>query len=227
MGKPPSSKPLRLLTAGGDLRQMTAAKRLSAVYHVSVIGFERFGTLPEGLSPFADEAAAFDALLLPMPITQDGVFLHAPYADKAISLPTLLKAVKPGAPVFGGRITTAEQQLLESAGLRVFDYAKRETFAIRNAVPTAEGTLQIAMQELPVTLHRLPCLILGAGRLSRALQPRLQALGAEVTVAARRCSDLAWSECCVGKPHFSGMTKPAHCCTGFVTHISKEDLLSK
>ena len=102
--------------------------------------------------------------------------------------------------VLGGRLTAQERTLIENAGLRAFDYAAAETFALRNAVPTAEGAIQIAMQELPVVLHRLPVLILGAGRVSRALQPRLRALGAEVTVAARRCTDLARSKGDVGKP---------------------------
>ena len=94
-------------------------------------------------------------------------------------------------PIVGGRLTEQIRTQIESAGLRAADYAAEETFALRNAVPTAEGAIQIAMQELPVVLHGLPCLILGAGRVSRALQTRLRALGTAVTVAARRCTDLA------------------------------------
>ena len=55
-----------------------------------------------------------------------------------------------------------------------------------NAVPTAEGAIQIAMEELPITLHEARVLVVGFGRVGRALAPRLQALGARVTVAARR-----------------------------------------
>jgi len=184
----------RLLTAGGDLRQLTAANVLAETYSVSVIGFERFGTLPPAVSAaehIRSIPEGLDALLLPMPVTQDGVFLHAPFSSSSMTLSALLPLVRPGGAVLGGRITPAEQRLIESAGLRALDYAKAETFAIRNAIPTAEGAIQLAMQELPVVLMRLPCLILGAGRVSRALQPRLKALGAEVTVAARRCDDLA------------------------------------
>ena len=114
-----------------------------------------------------------------------------------------LPLVKPNGIVLGGRFRESERKAIESAGLRAADYAKEETFALRNAVPTAEGAIQIAMQELPVVLQGLPCLILGAGRVSRALQPRLKALGAEITVAARRCADLARRKGDVGKPHTS------------------------
>ena len=184
----------RLLVAGGDLRQLSAAEALSRTCAITVTGFDRFGTLPESLTAaehMQDLPQMLDALILPMPVTQESGFLHTPFGSSAIRLSALLPLVRPDGLVLGGRFTAQERTLIESAGLRCEDYAARETFALRNAVPTAEGAIQIAMQELPVVLHRLPCLILGAGRVSRALQSRLQALGAEVTVAARRCTDLA------------------------------------
>ncbi|MBQ8922658.1 MAG: hypothetical protein IJ060_10970 [Oscillospiraceae bacterium] len=187
----------RLLTAGGDLRQLTAARMLAENFSVSVTGFDRFGTLPpevHAAEHLRNIPAGLDALLLPMPVTQDGVFLHAPFSSSSMTLSALLPLVRPGGAVLGGRISEAERRAIEAAGLHAADYAKAEAFAIRNAVPTAEGAIQLAMQELPVVLMHLPCLIIGAGRVSRALQPRLKALGAEVCVAARRCDDLARSK---------------------------------
>lgn len=199
---------LRLLVAGGDLRQITAAEELASRHLVTMIGFDTYGDLPAKVQTVQSISAlsgGADALILPMPVTQDGVFLHAPYSSTSVTLSSLLPAVRRGGAVLGGRITQAERQLLTNAGLTVQDYSTREEFAVRNAVPTAEGALQIAMQELPVTLHGLPCLILGAGRVSRALQSRLRALGAEVTVAARRHADLAWCavDGCCGLPFSS------------------------
>ena len=55
-----------------------------------------------------------------------------------------------------------------------------------NAPPTAEGALQIALEELPITLHDARVLVIGFGRLGKALAPRLRALGAHVWVSARR-----------------------------------------
>ena len=63
-----------------------------------------------------------------------------------------------------------------------------------NAVPTAEGAIQIALEELPITLHGAKVLVVGYGRLGRALAPRLAALGAKVSVSARKWEDLAWIE---------------------------------
>ena len=198
-----NQKAKRLLVAGGDLRQLTAAEALSTSGSVTVTGFDRFGALPDCLTAaehIRDLPYMLDALILPMPVTQDGCFLHTPFGSNSLRLSALLPLVKPEGIVLGGRLSAMTRTQIESAGLRARDYAAEETFALRNAVPTAEGAIQIAMQELPVVLHRLPCLILGAGRVSRALQIRLHALGAEVTVAARRCTDLARTEGAVRKP---------------------------
>ena len=63
-----------------------------------------------------------------------------------------------------------------------------------NAVPTAEGAIQLAMEELPVTIDGAKCLITGYGRVGRTLSKRLVSLGAQVTVAARKFADLAWAK---------------------------------
>ena len=54
--------------------------------------------------------------------------------------------------------------------------------------------MQIAMEELPITLHRARVLVLGFGRLGRLAAHRFAALGAKVSVAARKWADLAWAE---------------------------------
>ena len=53
-------------------------------------------------------------------------------------------------------------------------------------MPTAEGAIQLAMEELPITLHGARVLVIGYGRLGRVLADRL----------ARRYADLAWAENC-------------------------------
>ena len=65
---------------------------------------------------------------------------------------------------------------------------------IAYAFPTAEGAIQIALEEMPVTLHGSRALVIGYGRLGKALAPRLAGLGAKVSVAARKYADLAWAE---------------------------------
>ncbi len=61
------------------------------------------------------------------------------------------------------------------------------------ALPTAEGAVQLALEELPTTLQGARVLILGFGRVGRLTAHRMAALGARVTVAAREYGELAWA----------------------------------
>ena len=94
----------------------------------------------------------------------------------------------------GGRVDPVTAALAAERGLTVRDYFAREELAVANAVPTAEGAIQIAMEQLPITIHGARVLVVGFGRVSRALTQRLAALGAKVTVAARRYESLAWAQ---------------------------------
>lgn len=84
------------------------------------------------------------------------------------------------------------RQLMADYGLTLLDYYDREETQIANAIPTAEGALQLAMESTDRTLHASRCLVIGYGRIGRMLADRLLALGAEVTVSARKYGDLAW-----------------------------------
>ncbi len=72
------------------------------------------------------------------------------------------------------------------------DFLSREDFAVLNAIATAEGALELAMREMPVTLHGSEALVIGYGRIGKLLCERLGAMGASVTASARSDSDFAW-----------------------------------
>lgn len=78
--------------------------------------------------------------------------------------------------------------------LRLRDYAAAEEVLAENAAITAEGALGLAILQSDRTLRGARVLVLGYGRIGRALAPRLRALGAEVTVYARRADRRVWAE---------------------------------
>jgi dipicolinate synthase subunit A len=92
--------------------------------------------------------------------------------------------------VFGGKLEPQAARL-EQFGVPAIDYLCLEEMAAANAVPTAEGAIQLAMQELPVTIQGSDCLVIGWGRIGKVLSAKLAALGARVTVSARREQDVA------------------------------------
>ncbi len=106
----------------------------------------------------------------------------------------ILQALSPGKVFIAGKIPENFARAATQKGVRIIDILQRDDMAILNAVPTAEGAIQIAMEKLPVTIDQCQVLITGFGRVARALAPRVQALGGRVTICARKSSDLAWAE---------------------------------
>lgn len=74
---------------------------------------------------------------------------------------------------------------------RVADFLQDETYLAQNAYITAECALDVALPYLTVTLRNCPVLILGWGRIGKCLAHLLKAVGAQVTVSARKEADRA------------------------------------
>lgn len=182
---------------GGDMRQGKLAELLAEDGHmVHMYGLERLPDPPN--VPRAEnlkEALAADCVILPLPVREDNG-LNMPFGAQQCSLEELAKALQPGQIVCGGMVPPYLALAAGEKGVRLVDYFAREELAIATAVPTAEGAIQLAMEELLTTVNGARVLIIGYGRLGKALAPRLAALGARLTISARSCSDLAWIEAC-------------------------------
>ena len=181
---------------GGDYRSVAVAQKLSELgYTVSVFGFNSdvvFSgdiTYAETLKEACENAAY---IILPLPYSRNARFLNTPLYDSAISMVSFADTVKQGQMVFAGKIDEVFRSMLEAKGIKFCDYSMREEFSVLNAIPTAEGALQVAFKELPHTINGSNCLVAGYGRIGKILSHFLHGLGAKVTVSARRQSDLAW-----------------------------------
>ena len=74
---------------------------------------------------------------------------------------------------------------------RSVDLLQDAQYLAENAAITAECTLELLLSRLPVVLHRCSILVIGCGRIGKCLGQKLQALGADVTMAARKETDRA------------------------------------
>ena len=61
-----------------------------------------------------------------------------------------------------------------------------------NNIATAEGTIQIAMEETGRTLHGSNVLVMGFGRVGKVLSKMLDGIGTKVFCEARKDEDIAW-----------------------------------
>lgn len=181
---------------GGDLRQVRLAQLLADDGHwVQTYAMERRpepNTLTGSDTLRGVEHA--DCVILPLPVTVDDGILNTPLSDQKISAKAVMDALRPGQCVCAGRVTPELAEYAKEKGIVLRDYFAREELAVKNAVPTAEGAIQIAMEELPTTIFGTRVLIIGSGRVGRLLAHRLKGLGARVTVSARKYEDLAWME---------------------------------
>lgn len=71
------------------------------------------------------------------------------------------------------------------------DLLMDEPYVAQNAAITADCAIRVAGANLPVVFRGCPVLIIGWGRIGKCLASMLQAMGASVTVAARKGSDRA------------------------------------
>lgn len=180
---------------GGDARQISLAAHLAATNaEVRAFGLPA-EALGEEVIYYEDWRAAIadaNAVLLPLPASPDGIRVHTPLVPccEAPRLQEVLEALPPGAFLAGGRFTPAFRALAEQLGHTPFDYCKSEAFQQANAIPTAEGAVQILMERLPRTVRGLSVAITGYGRVGRALASLLLAMGASVRVGARKADAL-------------------------------------
>lgn len=176
---------------GGDLRQVKLVEELRNEGHtVHTTALEK-GFATEEKTVMQGEKA--HCVILPLPVLKEGK-LHAPLGENPPSLADIFAQLHPMQVVCGGLISPEVEALAGEYNLRLVDYYEREECKIANAVPTAEGALQVAMENMEGTLHGARVLVIGFGRVGKITAHRFKHLGAKVTVAARKWEDFAWAE---------------------------------
>ena len=123
-----------------------------------------------------------DIIILPVPSTRDNKTVFAPLTNRVIPLSEIYEK-------------TNNQLILccnyNFENRNCIDYNTLDSYALLNAVPTAEGAIKIAIEKTDFTLWQSNILVIGYGRVGKILADRLKKLGANVTVSARKPKDFA------------------------------------
>ena len=183
------------LVLGGDLRQLKLASALvSDGYNVKIFGFEGIAIHKDvKVSDSLEEAIKdIDVVIAPLPASIDNDTINASFYKKDIFFNDIFKCMNKNQLFLGGKLSDKIVNLSKVYNIYAIDYFEREELTILNAIPTAEGAIQIAMEEMPITIHNSNCLVLGYGRIGKILSKMLYGLGAKVTVEARKHKDIAW-----------------------------------
>lgn len=181
---------------GGDKRQISMAESISSDgYNVNVAGFEKINFY-NGIRQITLRETILNSkyIILPLPVIKGNTLLNAPYSNKEILLDDDFAKLLIDKMVFCG----IKSKLINKGDIwktiNLYDYSMREDFAIRNAIPTAEGAIEIAMREYSGTINGAKCLVAGFGRIGKALSKMLTGIGADLIVSARSQKDLAYIE---------------------------------
>lgn len=183
----------KILIVGGDMRQIFCAGRLAEEFDIYTIGIDK-NRFPDNIDlPAAtpEMTGQFDYAVLPVTPPDERGNISASLFSGTLPVALILPLLSKNAVVFTGMNSPRLESLF--FGHRIEAYMEREELSLKNAVPTAEGAVMIALEELPVTLNGLPVLIVGMGRIGTALALILKGFGADITAAVRSSESAARS----------------------------------
>lgn len=184
-----------ITVVGGDLRIVKLIEMLdSDGYKVYTYGLENSEEILNlervEMCPTLDEAISASKVVIgPIPLSSDRKRLSTPFGRNNVELVDFVRALK-GKYLIAGNIGIKEE--LDSNQVQYTDLLKREEFSVLNTIATAEGTMQIAMEETQRTVHGSNVLVMGFGRIGKVLAKMLDGIGAKVYCEARKNEDISW-----------------------------------
>ena len=190
-------KKLTFAVIGGDMRQVKLAESFAVDGHsVSIFALDNLSSEPRvrPTETLKEAVSSADCVVLPLPVLNEEGCLNTPLVKSVFKIEEMFSAFQVRQTICAGRVSGDLFEMAGRRGIRLYDYFAREELAVANAVPTAARAIQIAMEELPITLHESNCLVIGYGRIGRLLAYKLKMRGANITVSARNFSDMAWIE---------------------------------
>ena len=182
---------------GGDLRIVKLVELLAKdnwkVYTYCIEKAESISELENVyMCQTLEEAVSVSKIVVgPIPFTSDRENVSAPFSYHKLPIGELIEALS-GKKLIAGNIIEPIRQKLEENEIAYIDVLRREELVVLNTISTAEGTIQIAMEETQRTIHGSKVLVMGFGRVGKVLAKMLEGIGAKVTCEARKNEDISW-----------------------------------
>jgi dipicolinate synthase subunit A len=185
---------IQVAVIGGDVRQLAVVEALIPMAQTVNVYAHPQTALPKNAIYCATLEKALEAVntvVLPIGGMNDAGMIRSYQADQFIDFGRYFNFLELGTLVLTGSLTAKWLEQATKRELQVVQYAEDDTIAILNSIPTAEGAVQIALEQLPITIHGSQTLVAGFGRVGMTVARSFQGLGAQVTVVARRFELLA------------------------------------
>lgn len=188
---------MKFAIIGGDLRTVKLAEMLAKdeneIYLYGLEKAENLKNKPNIIQCDSIKNTIQDVEIVigPIPFSSNGNTVNAPFCENEITIKKMMNVINAKVLIAGG-ITPEVYDMANDEYIEIIDIMKREELAVLNTIATAEGTIQIAIENTNKILHGSEVLILGFGRIGKVLARKLAGLSAKVTCAARKDEDLAW-----------------------------------
>lgn len=182
---------------GGDARYLELIRQLKQLDNTTIclIGFDKLDQGYTGLKQmqFSEvEPEKLDMVILPVTGTDPNGMIDPVFSDQPIHLTKeWVQQLKSTAPIFTGIANDYLTSITSDANRRLVKLFDRDDIAVYNSIPTAEGTIMMVIEHTDFTIHSANVLVVGYGRVGKTIANKFSALGAKVSVCARKSEDLA------------------------------------
>lgn len=187
---------LNIAVLGGDARQLEIIRKLTELdAKLSLIGFEQLdhsftGAVKEKIDEV--DFSTIDVIILPVPGTNLEGQVETIFSNEKIFLQEETLSKTPShCVVFSGITNSYLSGITKETNRRLIQLFERDDVAIYNSIPTVEGTIMMAIQHTDFTIHGSNVIVLGLGRVGMSVARTFDALGAKVSVGARKSEHLA------------------------------------
>ncbi|WP_350345010.1 dipicolinate synthase subunit DpsA [Proteinivorax tanatarense] len=178
---------------GGDDRELYLSESLkSKGYTLRLWGFENKGFDKFNLETINKAIKPSDQILFPMSGTNEHGVVKGKYSKVPIVIDESFFLQLPNNTTIC--IGWARQWFLDLAQkyrCAVKQVANDDELAILNSIPSAEGAIQMAIENSEITIHGSKVLVIGFGRCGITLARKLYGLGAKITIVTRNPVNLA------------------------------------
>ncbi len=185
---------------GGDLRIAKLAEMMYVDgYNIYTYGLEKakMNNNVNKCNSLEEVTSKSDIIVSSIPLTGDEININTPFSNNKINIDELIPYLK-GKTFIAGRFE--EKVLNKMKEVNVIDLLKREELTVLNTISTAEGAIQIAMEESTKTIHGSKILVMGFGRVSKILSNMLKGIGAEVYCETTKTVNCSWIKAYGYKP---------------------------
>lgn len=190
---------MKFLIVGGDMRNLEIANILAkAGYTCRIYGLEKLENKHKNIqnaTAISTWIKGCDGVILPVPVSKDGVKVNAPYSEDDIFLAEIFSSIEKNTRVFGGVINPKLMEAVTLRGIKIYDYMDDERVKIRNAQLTAEGTVELVIKLTKKGIFGSNILVCGYGRIGKFVAKYLNAMGGNVTVSSRKDEVLTEAFC--------------------------------